>query len=461
MLIAGTHPPPAVHARACTLHRHAPSRPGSPSATPRRRPASSSCRKRWAAAWRSSTPTAMAGSMCSSPTARRSASTRRRRGRRTSASPRFWNRLYRNLGGWKFEDVTERSGLAGTRYDFGAAAADYDNDGDVDLHVTGLRRQHPLPQRRERHVHRCHGVSRSRGIRDGRRAPRSWTTTTMAASICTSAGISPGRGTSNPVCPSADGTDARLLPSAAVRAAFPPCSCATTATAPSAIRRPRAASPLIRERRSASPFTITTAMAASTSSWPTTRCSSSCSGTRTARTFAGVALAGRRRLRRRRAELCRDGHRRRGLRQRRLAGRDRDHAQPGALRPVPRDRTRRFRVRLACERDRPRHAPGLGMGDEVRGLRQRRTARSVRGAGPRPRYGHTRAPGLRLSPAAAHAAQRRAPRLRSGQALRSPMSPRRSGRHSPARPPAAAPPSPISTTTATSTSSSPTSTPSR
>ena len=52
--------------------------------------------------------------------------------------PRFWNRLYRNLGGWKFEDVTERAGLRGTRYDFGAAVADYDNDGDVDLLVTGL-----------------------------------------------------------------------------------------------------------------------------------------------------------------------------------------------------------------------------------------------------------------------------------------------------------------------------------
>ena len=55
----------------------------------------------------------------------------------TSASPpdkrqpRFWNRLYRNLGGWKFQDVTERSGLAGTRYDFGAAVADYDSDGDI------------------------------------------------------------------------------------------------------------------------------------------------------------------------------------------------------------------------------------------------------------------------------------------------------------------------------------------
>ncbi len=52
--------------------------------------------------------------------------------------PRFWNRLYRNLGGWKFKDVTAQAGVAGTRYDFGAAVADYDNDGDIDLHVTGL-----------------------------------------------------------------------------------------------------------------------------------------------------------------------------------------------------------------------------------------------------------------------------------------------------------------------------------
>jgi enediyne biosynthesis protein E4 len=52
--------------------------------------------------------------------------------------PRFWNRLYRNAGSWKFEDVTERAGLAGTRYDFGATTGDYDNDGDTDLHVTGL-----------------------------------------------------------------------------------------------------------------------------------------------------------------------------------------------------------------------------------------------------------------------------------------------------------------------------------
>ncbi len=48
------------------------------------------------------------------------------------------NRLYRNLGGWKFEDVTTRAGLSGEGYGMGAAAADYDNDGFTDLLVTSL-----------------------------------------------------------------------------------------------------------------------------------------------------------------------------------------------------------------------------------------------------------------------------------------------------------------------------------
>jgi hypothetical protein len=52
--------------------------------------------------------------------------------------PRFWNRLYRNVGAGRFVDVTARAGLAGRRYDFGAAVGDYDNDGNPDLYVTGF-----------------------------------------------------------------------------------------------------------------------------------------------------------------------------------------------------------------------------------------------------------------------------------------------------------------------------------
>ncbi|MEZ5398154.1 MAG: CRTAC1 family protein [Bryobacteraceae bacterium] len=54
------------------------------------------------------------------------------------SGPRYWNRLFRNLGGWRFEDVTQRAGLAGHGYAMGAAAADFDNDGDTDLLVTGV-----------------------------------------------------------------------------------------------------------------------------------------------------------------------------------------------------------------------------------------------------------------------------------------------------------------------------------
>lgn len=52
--------------------------------------------------------------------------------------PKYWNRLYRNDGGWKFTDVTAESGLAGQGYAMGAAAADFDNDGNVDLFVSNV-----------------------------------------------------------------------------------------------------------------------------------------------------------------------------------------------------------------------------------------------------------------------------------------------------------------------------------
>jgi hypothetical protein len=46
--------------------------------------------------------------------------------------------LYRNDGKGRFSDVTRAAGLAVEMYGLGAAAADYDNDGRVDLYVTCL-----------------------------------------------------------------------------------------------------------------------------------------------------------------------------------------------------------------------------------------------------------------------------------------------------------------------------------
>ena len=43
--------------------------------------------------------------------------------------------LYHNLGGWKFEDVTEKAGVANERWGMGVAVGDYDNDGFADLFV--------------------------------------------------------------------------------------------------------------------------------------------------------------------------------------------------------------------------------------------------------------------------------------------------------------------------------------
>lgn len=46
--------------------------------------------------------------------------------------------LFRNLGNWKFEDVTEKARVANERWGFGVAVGDYDNDGRADMYVSNF-----------------------------------------------------------------------------------------------------------------------------------------------------------------------------------------------------------------------------------------------------------------------------------------------------------------------------------
>jgi enediyne biosynthesis protein E4 len=50
----------------------------------------------------------------------------------------YWNRLFRNDGNNSWTDVTAEAGLQGDSFGMGVAAGDFDNDGFVDLYVTGV-----------------------------------------------------------------------------------------------------------------------------------------------------------------------------------------------------------------------------------------------------------------------------------------------------------------------------------
>ncbi len=63
------------------------------------------------------------------------------------SSAAYANRLYRNDGEMRFTDVTDAAGVRGIGYAMGAAAADYDNDGHVDLFVAGVRQNQLLRNR--------------------------------------------------------------------------------------------------------------------------------------------------------------------------------------------------------------------------------------------------------------------------------------------------------------------------
>jgi hypothetical protein len=56
------------------------------------------------------------------------------------SDPSYYNRLFRNNGDGTFTDATDSAGLKGIGYSMGVAAADYDNDGFVDLYVAGVNR---------------------------------------------------------------------------------------------------------------------------------------------------------------------------------------------------------------------------------------------------------------------------------------------------------------------------------
>jgi hypothetical protein len=76
----------------------------------------------------------------------------------------YENRLYRNDGQLRFTDVTDTAGVRGVGYAMGAAAADYDNDGHVDLFVAGVRRNQLL---RNRGDGRFDDVTERSGIASG------------------------------------------------------------------------------------------------------------------------------------------------------------------------------------------------------------------------------------------------------------------------------------------------------
>ena len=105
---------------------------------------------------------------------------RQRRARRTSTSSNSLtvdtandpkaarSALYRNLGGNRFEDVTDKAGVGHPGWGMGLCTADVDGDGYEDIYVTNLGPQQALPQQPRRHVHR----HRPRGGRDApRRGP--------------------------------------------------------------------------------------------------------------------------------------------------------------------------------------------------------------------------------------------------------------------------------------------------
>ena len=80
------------------------------------------------------------------------------------SDPRYWNRLYRNEGEWRFSDVTRAAGVQGEHYGQGVAAGDYDNDGFPDLFLANYGRNTLL---RNRGDGTFEDVTESAGVQGG------------------------------------------------------------------------------------------------------------------------------------------------------------------------------------------------------------------------------------------------------------------------------------------------------
>ncbi len=100
--------------------------------------------------------------------------------------------LYRNKGNGTFTDVTAKAGLAVPIYGMGVAAADYDNDGRVDIYITALG-QNRLFRNMGGLKFRMSPLRQESATRAFRRAPPGSTSTATAGSISTSPTTSSGR----------------------------------------------------------------------------------------------------------------------------------------------------------------------------------------------------------------------------------------------------------------------------